>query len=53
MGTWFGLKSAERILGASHMPSVFAERPLPRHPLYRGNPWLVPLAIKYMSRHDR
>jgi glycine/D-amino acid oxidase-like deaminating enzyme len=52
MGTWFGKKAAERILGAGVSPSVFAERPMPSHPLYRGNPWFVPLAMKYMSRHD-
>lgn len=53
MGTWFGIKSAERILGVRVSSSVFADRPLPSHPLYWGNPWFVPFAMKFMSRHDR
>jgi glycine/D-amino acid oxidase-like deaminating enzyme len=53
MGTWFGLKSAERIMGKTANPSVFADRPLPSHPLYWGNPWFVPWAIRILSRHDR
>jgi glycine/D-amino acid oxidase-like deaminating enzyme len=52
MGTWFGRKSAERIIGNTAEPSVFAERRLPSHPLYRGNPWFVPWAIRFLSRHD-
>jgi glycine/D-amino acid oxidase-like deaminating enzyme len=53
MGTWFGKKAAERIMGADVSPSVFAERPMPSHSLYWGNPWFVPFAIRWMSRHDR
>jgi len=52
MGTWLGSKAALRILGSPEANTVFAERPLGSHPLYWGNPWFVPLAIKYMSRHD-
>jgi glycine/D-amino acid oxidase-like deaminating enzyme len=52
MGTWFGRKSAERIIGKMAEPSVFAERPLPSHPLYWGDPWFVPWAIRLLSRHD-
>jgi glycine/D-amino acid oxidase-like deaminating enzyme len=53
MGTWFGIRTAGKILGSNEPPSVFAERPFPSHPLYWGNPWFVPLAISYLSRHDR
>lgn len=53
MGTWFGKKLAERLTGSNQSPSVFADRPMPSHPLYWGNPWFVPWAIKYMSQHDR
>jgi glycine/D-amino acid oxidase-like deaminating enzyme len=53
MGTWFGLKSAERIMGKAVDQSVFAGRPLRSHPLYWGNPWFVPWAIRFLSRHDR
>jgi glycine/D-amino acid oxidase-like deaminating enzyme len=52
MGTWFGRKSAERITGRKTESSVFAERPLPSHLLYWGNPWFVPWAIRILSRHD-
>jgi glycine/D-amino acid oxidase-like deaminating enzyme len=53
MGTWLGMKVAHRIIGSKEGESVFGERPLPSHPLYWGNPWFVPLAIRYMSRNDR
>jgi glycine/D-amino acid oxidase-like deaminating enzyme len=53
MGTWFGMKAARRILGSPEGDTVFSERPLTSHPLYWGNPWFVPLAIKYLSRHDQ
>jgi glycine/D-amino acid oxidase-like deaminating enzyme len=53
MGTWFGIRSAGKILGSNEPQGVFAERPLPSHPLYRGNPWFVPLVISYLSRNDR
>ena len=52
MGTWLGSKAALRILGSPEANTVFGERPLTSHPLYWGNPYFVPLAIKYMSRHD-
>lgn len=53
MGTWLGRKVAHRIIGSKEGESVFGERPLPSHPLDWGNPWFVPLAIRYMSRNDR
>lgn len=52
MGTWFGRKLAERIIGKTAEPSVFADRPLPSHFLYWGNPWFVPWAIRILGRHD-
>jgi len=52
MGTLFGIKLARRILGQPGGESAF-ERPMPALPFYRGNPWFVPLAIRWMSRHDR
>lgn len=51
MGTLFGLKLARRILDEPGGDSAF-DRPLPTAPLYRGNAWFVPLAIRWMSRHD-
>jgi glycine/D-amino acid oxidase-like deaminating enzyme len=53
MGTWLGMKVAHRIIGSNKGESVFGERSLPSHPLYWGNPWFVPLAIRYLSRNDR
>jgi glycine/D-amino acid oxidase-like deaminating enzyme len=53
MGTWLGMKVAHRIIGSNEGESVFGERSLPSHPLYWGNPWFVPLAIRYLSRNDR
>ena len=52
MGTLFGLKLARRVLGARGGDSVF-DTPPPAVPFYWGNPWFVPLAIRWMARHDR
>jgi glycine/D-amino acid oxidase-like deaminating enzyme len=52
MGTLFGQKLAWRILGRKGGDSAF-DRPMPSNPLYWGNPWFVPYAINWMSRHDR
>jgi len=52
MGTLFGIKLARRILGSKGGESAF-DRPLPTMPFYWGNPWFVPAAISWLSRHDR
>jgi glycine/D-amino acid oxidase-like deaminating enzyme len=52
MGTLFGLKLARRILGLKGGDSAF-DRPIPSSPLYWGNPWFVPYAIRWLSRNDR
>lgn len=52
MGTLFGRKLAFRILQKPGGESVF-DRQVPSIPFYRGNPWFVPAAIRWMSRHDR
>jgi glycine/D-amino acid oxidase-like deaminating enzyme len=52
MGTWFGLKAAERMLGRDGEPSVFADRSFATVPFYRGNAWFVPLATRWLSRKD-
>ena len=52
MGTLFGQKLARRILGGKGGDSAF-DRPLPSSPFYWGNPWFVPHAINWLSRHDR
>lgn len=52
MGTLFGQKLAKRILGQAGGESIF-DRKVPSIPFYRGNPWFVPAAIRWMSRKDR
>lgn len=52
MGTLFGRKIAKRILGQKGGESVF-DTPVPSKFFYNGNPWFVPLALKWMSRGDR
>ena len=52
MGTLFGRKLAMRILGQPGGESVFDSEP-PAKWFYRGNPWFVPYAIRWMSRQDR
>jgi glycine/D-amino acid oxidase-like deaminating enzyme len=52
MGTLFGLKLARRLLGQPGADSAF-DRPLRTFALYRGDPWFVPLAFRWMRRHDR
>jgi glycine/D-amino acid oxidase-like deaminating enzyme len=52
MGTHFGLALARRILGRDEAESVFWQRPFEAIPLYRGNPWFVPYAMRWYARHD-
>ena len=52
IGTMFGRKLAQRVLGVPGGHSVF-DQPMRAMPLYRGNPWFVPLAMRWLRRHDR
>jgi glycine/D-amino acid oxidase-like deaminating enzyme len=52
MGTYFGINLARRILGEDKGGSIFWQRKFAAIPLYRGNPWFVPLAMRWYSRHD-
>jgi glycine/D-amino acid oxidase-like deaminating enzyme len=52
MGTHFGKKLAQMILGRPEGRSVFAEAPFPTMPFYSGNPWFVPLAMRYFDWKD-
>jgi len=52
MGTHFGLTLARRLLGRADAQSVFWQRPFEAIPLYRGNPWFVPYAMRWYARHD-
>jgi len=52
MGTHFGRLLARRVLGEQGGDSAF-DRPLRTIPLYRGDPWWLPAAFRWMRRHDR
>jgi glycine/D-amino acid oxidase-like deaminating enzyme len=52
MGTHFGLKLANLVLGRPEGRSAFGEEPFPTLPLYNGNPWFVPLAMRYFDWKD-
>ncbi|HKY95790.1 MAG TPA: FAD-binding oxidoreductase [Kiloniellales bacterium] len=52
MGTHFGRKLAQLILGRPEGRSAFAEDRFPTFPLYRGRPWFVPLAMRYYDWKD-
>ncbi|MGH6958927.1 MAG: NAD(P)/FAD-dependent oxidoreductase, partial [Dongiaceae bacterium] len=53
MGTWLGQKAAFRILGEADAATAFDDLAFPTMPLYSGNPWFVPLAMKYYDLQDR
>jgi glycine/D-amino acid oxidase-like deaminating enzyme len=52
MGSFFGLKLAQRILGVPEGACAFESAPFPTLPLYRGNPWFLPLAMRYFAWKD-
>jgi glycine/D-amino acid oxidase-like deaminating enzyme len=53
MGSYFGLKIAQKILGLPEGKTAFDSAPFPTMPFYRGNPWFVPLAMRYFRWQDR
>jgi glycine/D-amino acid oxidase-like deaminating enzyme len=52
MGSFFGLKLAQKILGLSDATTAFEAAAFPTLPLYRGNPWFLPLAMRYFAWQD-
>jgi glycine/D-amino acid oxidase-like deaminating enzyme len=52
MGSFFGLKIAQRILGLPAPASAFEQAAFPTLPLYRGNPWFLPIAMRYFAWKD-
>ncbi len=52
MGSFFGLKIAQKILGQPAGTSAFEAATFPTLPLYRGNPWFLPLAMRYFGWKD-
>jgi glycine/D-amino acid oxidase-like deaminating enzyme len=53
MGTHFGAKLAAMIQGKAEGRSAFAETPFPTLPFYSGDPWFLPLAMRYFDWKDR
>jgi glycine/D-amino acid oxidase-like deaminating enzyme len=53
MGTWLGRQAARRILGAPQAATAFDAMPFRTMPLYRGDPWFVPLVMAYYDWQDR
>jgi glycine/D-amino acid oxidase-like deaminating enzyme len=52
MGSYFGLKVAQKILGLAEGATAFDSAAFPTVPFYRGNPWFVPLAMRYFRWRD-
>jgi glycine/D-amino acid oxidase-like deaminating enzyme len=52
MGSFFGLKLAQKILGLPEGACAFESAPFPTMPFYRGNPWFLPLAMRYFAWKD-
>lgn len=52
MGTYLGMKLAHRIAGSKRGDTVFEEKAFPTMAVYRGNPWFVPVAMRYFDLND-
>lgn len=52
MGSFFGLKIAQRILGLPAPASAFESAAFPTLPFYRGSPWFLPIAMRYFAWKD-
>ena len=53
MGSYLGRKIAEKILGLPAGKTAFDIAPFPTQALYGGNPWFVPLAMRWFRWRDR
>jgi glycine/D-amino acid oxidase-like deaminating enzyme len=53
MATYLGHQTARKLLGRNSRPSVFEELAFPSNPLYRGNPWFLPIIGNYYRTRDR
>ena len=52
MGTYLGDKVARKVLGLPEAETVFANRAFRSHPMYTGNPWFLPLVMRWYDRQD-
>ncbi|MGE0094184.1 MAG: NAD(P)/FAD-dependent oxidoreductase [Alphaproteobacteria bacterium] len=53
MATWLGHKLGQRVLGAPDSGSALDGRGFPTRPFYTGNPWFLPLVIKWYGHKDK
>ena len=53
MGSYFGEKLAQMILGKPGSECVFSEKKFLTMPGYNGVPWFAPLLMKYFDWKDR
>lgn len=53
MGSWMGMKAAHKIMGSKEGATSFDGLPFRSMPLYTGNPWFVPMVMKYYDWQDR
>ncbi|MDP2376836.1 FAD-binding oxidoreductase [Reyranella sp.] len=52
MGSFFGLKIAQKILGLPEGTTAFEATEFPTLPFYRGDPWFLPIAMRYFAWKD-
>ncbi|UYN95356.1 MAG: FAD-binding oxidoreductase [Enhydrobacter sp.] len=52
MGSFFGLKIAQKILGLPEGATAFETAAFPTVPFYRGDPWFLPLAMRWFAWKD-
>jgi glycine/D-amino acid oxidase-like deaminating enzyme len=52
MGSYLGHKLAQKISGKAEGDTVFGTTPFPTFPGYSGNPWFVPLAMRWFDWQD-
>lgn len=52
MGSFFGLKIAQKILGLPEGATAFEATEFPTLPFYRGSPWFLPIAMRYFAWKD-
>ncbi len=53
MASYLGMKTGLRVLGDPAARSGLGDVPFPTRPLYRGNPWFLPVAVEYHRLRDR
>lgn len=53
MASYLGNQVALKILGRTNRPCAFDGLPFPTRPLYRGNPWFLPIVGSWYRLSDR